>query len=358
MARKKKSRLTHKKKSTKNLDKAPPEGLAISQFNLLVPYGSFVVEDSEGELNDFRTGDIAYIKPYETAPSEEMPMEDHWIGRIREIRASGPDNVWVRVQWYWSPQEVAQVIKSFHPEFCGQYEKLFSGNHDIVSSQCFSGLVQVKEYDERKLEQPFIEEDDWFCRYQFEYTSKRITPKPATIVCVCGVPYIPGVDEILHFCPRPGCRTAHHQTCLLERGLVEDLSEERCRRLIETWPDAGRTDTVESLAHTDTPPRKRRKGMDTSTAGCPVLRDDPLKAFPEELIAVAEQQIVKGTKAGGIVGNVTAVASARNLIYRMLSEDAIVPDDWKTMLDIESAFPVATPQTLPGFLCPSCGSPI
>ncbi|KAF8842784.1 hypothetical protein BDN67DRAFT_1067392 [Paxillus ammoniavirescens] len=359
MARKKKSRLTHKKKSaSKNPDKAPQEGLPRTQFAALKLYGSFVVEDAEGEHTTFRKDDTAYIKPYETDPSEEMPPEDYWIARIREIRAtdnsSDPENqapqVWVRVQWYWSPQEVAQVVKSFKPEYCGKYEKIFSDNYDIVSSQCFSARVQMKRYGEREFEQPFIEDDDWFCRYYFEYNSKRIIPKQASITCVCGVPYIPGVDEILHFCPRPGCRSAHHQICLLERGLVEDSSVERCRRLVETWPDAGSTDTVESLAQVDAPPRKRRKGMVASPV---VFHDDPLEDFPRELIAIAEQEIVRGTKAGGIVGNVAAVTAARNAIYKVLSGDGTIPNDCQ--IDIDLPFPIAT---LQGFLCPSCGSPI
>ncbi|KAF9238941.1 hypothetical protein BU15DRAFT_74901 [Melanogaster broomeanus] len=360
MARKRKSRLTHKKKSTGNPDKAPPEGLSKRQFAALEGYTSFVAPDSEGEQHTFGINDTVYIKPYATTPSEAIPDEDYWIGKVRDIRANGPDDVWVRVQWYWSPQEVAEVIKSFHPEFCGKYEKLFSDNHDIVSSRCFAGHIHVEKYDERNIHQPFIGEGDynWFYRYTFEYNAKRIIPKVATVTCICGVPYIPGVDDILHFCPRPGCRTAHHQTCLLERGFVEDLSEERCRRLIETWPSVGTTvtETVDSLANMNGPPRKRRKG-ENKTVECPVLRDDPLEGFPEELITVARQQIVKGTKAGGIVGNVTAVTAARDLIYETLSKDGIVPDDWKTVVDIDSAF-LDDHQTLPGLLCPFCGSPI
>jgi hypothetical protein len=137
----------------------------------------------------------------------------------------------------------------------------------------------------------------------------------------------------------------------LERGLVEDLSVERCRRLVETWPDAGSTDTVESLAQVDGPPRKRRKGMAASPV---VFHDDPLEDFPQGLIAIAEQEIVRGTKAGGIVGNVAAVTAARNIIYKVLSGDGTIPDDWET-IDIDSPFPITT---LQGFLCPSCGSPI
>ncbi|KIK97943.1 hypothetical protein PAXRUDRAFT_24417 [Paxillus rubicundulus Ve08.2h10] len=363
MARKKRSHLTHKKKSaSKNPNKAPPEGLPRTQFAALKPYGSFVVEDAEGEHTTFRKDDTAYIKPYETDPSEETPPEDYWIARIREIRgtddSSDPEDaqVWVRVQWYWSPQEVAQVVKSFKPEYCGKYEKIFSDSYDIVSSRCFSAPVQMKRYGEREFEQPFIEEDVWFCRYDFEYNMRRITPKQATVACVCGVPYIPGVDEILHFCPRPGCRSAHHQTCLLERGLVEDLSVERCRRLVATWLDAGSTDTVASLAYIDAPPRKRRKGMVTSPT---VFHDDPLEDFPRELIAIAEQEIVRGTKAGGIVGNVAAVTAARNIIYKALSGDGTIPNDWETIDMIDSPFPIAAHQTTrQGFLCPSCGSPI
>ncbi|KIJ63590.1 hypothetical protein HYDPIDRAFT_40999 [Hydnomerulius pinastri MD-312] len=356
MARKKRSRLTLKK-STKNKEhKAPPDGLTEAQFKALKSvFGSFIVTDGDGQPHEFKLNNTAFIVPYQEVPSDDLPLEDHWIGRIREIRANTSEDVWVKVQWYWSPQEVAEVIKSFNPEHCGKKEKLFSDNYDIVSSQCFSDLVLMKRYDERDLEQPQLEDDDWFYRYNFEYTARRIIPKVATITCVCKTPYIPGSDEILHFCPRPGCRTAHHQSCLLERGLVEDVSEDRYRRLIETWPEVGATDTVESVV--EGPSRKRRKGTPSSTDGCPVMIEDldPLESFPRGLLDIAKQQIVKGTHAGGIVGNLAAVTAARNIIFRALTGDGIVPDDWMVEIDMPS---LDIPWKLPGVICPHCGSPI
>jgi hypothetical protein len=95
---------------------------------------------------------------------------------------------------------------------------------------------------------------------------------------------------------------------------------------------------------------RRRKGSGYSVS-------DPLEEFPEELVNVAQQQIVKGVQAGGVVGNVKAVVAARHLIYQTLLEGSALPNNWMSQVDFDTAAP---PQEdgFPGFLCPQCHSPI
>ncbi|KAG6380125.1 hypothetical protein JVT61DRAFT_8212 [Boletus reticuloceps] len=350
----KKSRLTRKKKSDKKADKAPPEGLLSEREFVALPndYGSFIVEDSEHEQHKFSMDDMAYIQHHDSGESGDAIKDNHWIGKIREIRGNGPDNVWVRVQWYWSPEEVAKVIKSFNPDVCGKYERLFSNNFDIISVSCFVDHVEVKQFEETSVYQDVIEDEEWYSRYHFLYDGRRISPKVTHVACpICKVPYTPGMEKVLHFCPRPGCCKFYHQQCLVKHGYLEKTRE---YRLLETWPDIDRTASVRDLADLGSyhPRKRQRKNISSSKeSAC-----DPLADFPVQLVAVAEQQIVRGTQGGGVVGNITSVVAARQLIYRALAKGDAIPVDWETRINISTAS--SDSDTLPNCKCPSCCSPI
>lgn len=83
---------------------------------------------------------------------------------------------------------------------------------------------------------------------------------------------------------------------------------------------------------------------------------DPLAYFPAELVAVANQQILRGIQGTGIVGNIASVVAARQFIYRALTKDESIPSDWETRVDTSIPFP--GPDTLPNCICPDCYSPI
>lgn len=147
----------------------------------------------------------------------------------------------------------------------------------------------------------------------------------------------------MHFCPRPTCRVAFHQECLRLLARTESNTTAGVRHLLECWPDTDKKVTVESLVR-----RQRGSGYSTS---------DPLDEFPAELLMIAQQQILKGVKAGGVVGNVKPVVAARKLIYKTLLEGVPFPDDWMSQIDVDTAiFPQE--EGFPVFLCPLCKSPI
>jgi hypothetical protein len=168
-------------------------------------------------------------------------------------------------------------------------------------------------------------------------------PKVSDSACICNVAYNPDRDPVMHFCPRPSCRLAFHQGCLLVSKQKESNPAAWSRQLLECWPDTDIKRSVETVV-------RRRKGSGYSMS-------DPLEEFPEELVNAAQQQIVKGVQAGGVVGNVKAVVAARHLIYQTLLEGSALPNDWMSQVDFDTAAP---PQEdgFPGFLCPQCQSPI
>jgi len=111
-------------------------------------------------------------------------------------------------------------------------------------------------------------------------------------------------------------------------------------QLLESWPDTDAKLSVQALV-------RRQKGSGYSIS-------DPLKKFPEELVKMAQQQIVKGVQAGGVVGNVKPVVAARRMIYKVLLEGTTLPTDWMDHMDVTDS----TTEKLPRFLCPRCNSPV
>lgn len=309
-------------------------------------YGSFVVSDEEGNPHTFSLLELAFILPEGVLPDGIHHPTAYWIGRIKQIRARGEGNVWALVQWYWSPQEVSSVIKSFDVSGCGQYEKIYSDYCDYVSSDSFCDHATVVRYNERDVDQKVFDSDEFYHRFDLEYRARRITPNIMLSACICGVSYNPDRDPVMHFCPRPSCRIAFHQECL-QRPTQRSNAAARARMFIECWPDTDEKLVIEDLVDSR-PCRKRRKGSKTSIS-------DVLEEFPVELVKAAQQQIIKGVQAGGVVGNVKAVVAARQLIYHTLLDGSDLPTDWEDKVDVEAAIPPKR-KSCPVFLCPQCQS--
>ncbi|KAG1789180.1 uncharacterized protein HD556DRAFT_1399622 [Suillus plorans] len=340
--RKKKSLFTRKKVSKPKYTIGIP---ADSEWKTMPDFASFIVADEEGNQHRFSIGETAFILPEGVLPDKLHHPTAYWIGRIKEIRARNDEDVWVLVQWYWSPQEVNSVIKSFDVSGCGQYERIMSDYYDYVSTASFCDHAAVMRYDERSIDQEVFDSDDFFCRFDLEYRARKILPNITRTACCCGVSYNPDRDPVMHFCPRPTCCAAYHQECL-QRPTQRLDAAARARKFIESWPDTDEQLSIEDLVGSR-PCRKRRKGPESSIS-------DPLEELPEELVKAAQQQIVKGVQAGGVVGNVKAVVAARQLIYRSLL-DGSLPTDWKDKVDIEAAIPPKR-KSSPVFVCPQCQS--
>ncbi|KAG9313767.1 hypothetical protein JVU11DRAFT_6126 [Chiua virens] len=357
MARRKKARLTLTKTSKKKAHKEAPGGLSERKFLALThDYGSCVVENAFHESQIYKLEEDVYIQYKESAADDGStdtdPTEEYWIGKIRNIRADSPNDVYVQVQWYWAPHEVAEVIKSFDPTKCGKYEKLISNNFDIISVHCIAEHVNVKYFDETGIYQEPIDDGEWFYRYEFLYDGRKVTPKVTHLACpICKVPYVPGTDKILHFCPRPNCLKFYHQACLVKHGYVEKT---RKHRVLETWPDVDRTVPLEDFeTHPGPPKKKQRRNHATPRKNI----NESIAGLPEELLKAANQQIIRGAQGSGVVGNTTPVCAARRLIWKTLNEGGVLSDDWEKHIDISGAS-VETDEQLPNCTCPSCYSPI
>ncbi|PPQ79081.1 hypothetical protein CVT25_002306 [Psilocybe cyanescens] len=199
------------------------ETVSDEKFATLKPFGSFVVSDPETkEGYKFMKEDNAAILPHGRDPEAGLDEEQYWIGKIKDIRAEihddGSNTVWARVQWFYSGTDVASVVKSFDESAIGKYEKVFSDHFDYVGPEAFNAVVPMAKFNENDPEPPFIAWDRFFRRYNFEYKTRTLKPKPGSSSCTCKLPYNPNDTDpssLMHFCPRPSCRKAYHHNCLL-----------------------------------------------------------------------------------------------------------------------------------------------
>uniref|UniRef100_A0A8H7XQB5 BAH domain-containing protein n=1 Tax=Psilocybe cubensis TaxID=181762 RepID=A0A8H7XQB5_PSICU len=199
------------------------ETVTDEKFASLKPFGSFVVSDPEtNEGHKFKKEDNVAILPHGRDPGNHIEDEEYWIAKIKDIRAElhedGSNTVWARVQWFYSADDVASVIKSFDKSTIGKYEKIFSDHYDYVGPESFNAIIPMAKFYENDPEPPYIPWDKFYRRYTFEYKARMLKPKPGSSSCMCKQPYNPNDTSrtsLMHFCPRPSCRRAYHHRCLL-----------------------------------------------------------------------------------------------------------------------------------------------
>ena len=66
-----------------------------------------------------------------------------WVARIVQIRR-GSKNIWIRVAWYYSPDDLTDGRQPYH----GKYEIIRSTLEDIISAEAVADPCQVVHWDE------------------------------------------------------------------------------------------------------------------------------------------------------------------------------------------------------------------
>ncbi|KAK2460848.1 hypothetical protein APHAL10511_007318 [Amanita phalloides] len=362
-------RLTKRKRSQKKRpvsdDSDDYNAPTADEWATLPTYQKFVVtegdqdraDDEDREEHVFKMGDVVLLLPQTSTVEEAEVLEDceYWVAKIRDIRSRVDGSVWARVQWYYSPSDVACIVKSFKTNVCGKYERIFSDHYDYVHVDSFSGQTAMTRLKSDDVIQEYIGEEEFYCRYNFEHLARRLLPKQNAFACpTCAEPYSPDNSDhtrLMHFCPRPSCRKYYHERCL--KALKRQPRSVETLQMITTWPD---TDKKESLLELLSPTHVQRK-EDSSVV------PDFLGSLPDELVKVAEQPIVRGAafRNGGVGGNVSYVVSARRMMYGVL-QGSTIPEDWFTHVNIATAVVSikmgAKKKTISAFVCPKCNSVI
>ncbi|KII91778.1 hypothetical protein PLICRDRAFT_173581 [Plicaturopsis crispa FD-325 SS-3] len=336
-----KSHLTHRKRRRTNTGRAAVDQLSDlpsqAEWDKMVKFGVFEI-DNDGVQVPFKVGDTALILPEGKSPEEPMEEHEYWVGKIKDIRQRADQEVVANVQWYWSPDEVAQHDKSFDASHCGKYERIYSDQRNFVSSFSFNEVTSVKPFSETDVDQPSINANEFYCRYRYDHVKRQVIAEPAGMsTCTCNDPYNPDDTDPMHFC-------SWEKT---------SAPSDRDLRLLATSPD---TDEVVDLSAISAPkPREKKRGRPSKAK--PPLVD--LSSLPGPLVKVAQLPITRGGHGGSIAGNVASVVKARRMVYAALAAGGEVEDGWEEELDIKRVLArrKAASKGTP-FLCPECGGPI
>ncbi|KAJ7701929.1 hypothetical protein B0H17DRAFT_1045131 [Mycena rosella] len=345
-----KQKWSHKKKSKVALQ---PLGHAKhaptpDKWGKMIQYGTFQVTDEDEKEYGFSVDDVVRVLPNGRKVGDKLAIYDYWISRILDIRATKESDVWVQIEWFYSARDAAREVPTFDASRCGLYERLRSNHIDYVSSSVFDGSVTLRKYDETSLDQDAILEDDFYYRYTIDVANKEISPAPRA-TCTCNLPYNPSdaaPDALMHFCPQPACRNYYHSGCITTKGAPP--ATERDRGFLLRDPDTGVYLELDLMSSASEPPKKRRRPSASHGApapeGLPAQAQALLDGLPPVLVSAAAQPIVKGGAfpAGGVVGNITAVLTARRLVFEALRDgqkvtdgwQAHMPDGWQALVDV------------------------
>ncbi|KAJ7026585.1 hypothetical protein C8F04DRAFT_1125067 [Mycena alexandri] len=296
---------THKKSKSAHLQGGEPTAPKAAVWEGLEQHGSFIVLDEDNQEHVFKIGDDAAVVPAGKY-SQDVPLDQHWMVRVKGIRSKPNGEVWVKINWFYSPQEVSEKVPTFDASKCAKYERIYSHHSEIVSALTFEALVAMVEFLEDDADQPCILQDQFFNRYYLEtnrekfnvlqYTSDGLETLGAKL-CRCGELYNPEDSDsrVMHWCPRPGCRRAYHRSCLIEdthcHAALKGRNNLVCVRLSSS------ADTDEAVM---------------------IPGHEILRRIPESLVFLAAQPMVRGG-AHGVAGNVAIVVRARRVVHAALS---------------------------------------
>ncbi|KAJ7242017.1 hypothetical protein C8J57DRAFT_1368103 [Mycena rebaudengoi] len=365
------------------------------EWQIMKPCRTFTAEiqgDPDGVV--FRVGDTAAILPAGTIVGTVVPLENYWIAKIMEIRqisyvddtpkrSQSPHSskceprdahTWVRVIWFYSPSEIPRQVKLFDAGHCSPYERIWSDHSQIISSTTFDCAVPVMKFREDDPDQKPIGDREFFTRYFLQTSTSSFNLMTCTLKtsahlegsagCLCGRPYDLTANSsmrVMHFCPRPHCRRSYHTSCLLENGSWGHKSHPLI--CLSSSPDI---DEIPTFApHILAPDEPSEKGTLLTKDCC---LPDTIPLFPDGLLNLASQPIVRGLASLGIAGNTAAVVAARRLVYTALKSGRPVPEDWAANMPmdvqlaiVEDSLPVlqldetGEPLIL---TCPNCTGPI
>ncbi|KAI5116718.1 hypothetical protein M0805_000827 [Coniferiporia weirii] len=401
MPKRKRVRLTlpHQSSGRRSIQPADPAGdpnsPSLNDWKDMKAYKSFVVKDVDEVLHTFPVGKYALILPAGCSPENSLDLHEHWVGKIKEIRSRGGDGteVWTRVQWLWSAKDVSEQKKKFDMKPYGKMERFLSNMYDFVHSSCFQGLARVASFQEFSTGQVPIKEETFYYRSTYDFRTREVHAKPAA-TCICRVPYNPDDASAMHFCPRSTCNKWYHAPCLRKAGWTEDAQTRKSSRadgtspldtaprylqLERTRPETSVGDTQSPRgSHTSvmaidtstsqTPPLKRKRGRPKKGSQVQVIERSAVTfdrhAFvPFALLALARSPIVRGAETElprSVVGNISLVLRAREMVANVVDNGGTVPDDWESSLHLidEDAGAEVWAARDEGLLCPSCGGAV
>lgn len=99
-----------------------------------------------------------------------------WVASVVEIRAQNAWNVWVRIEWFYRPDELPGGRQSYH----GKKEVIKSPVQDIISAHTVAGHADVTHWEEMDDSQDADGIDGLFWRQTFDPSTGKLSVLPLT----------------------------------------------------------------------------------------------------------------------------------------------------------------------------------
>ncbi|XP_063936282.1 chromatin remodeling protein EBS-like isoform X1 [Daucus carota subsp. sativus] len=148
------------------------------------------------------------------------PDAPPYVARVENLETDRKGRVSVRVRWYYRPEEASCGRQPFH----GAKELLLSDHYDNQSAKTIEGKCIVHPFKEyTKLED--VGAEDYYSRFEYNASTKEITPDRISVYCKCEMPYNP--DDLMIQCD--GCKDWFHPVCVkMTTAQIKQLSNYRC----------------------------------------------------------------------------------------------------------------------------------
>ncbi|KAL8938301.1 MAG: hypothetical protein Q9216_003963 [Gyalolechia sp. 2 TL-2023] len=142
--------------------------------------------------------------------------ETDCVGRIIEIRAADPQNVYARVFWVLRPEDVPGGRQPYH----GEDELISSNLMEIVDALTFKKPVRVVHWMQDDGTPRRAPEEGFYWRQKWDWIAEKLVPFPTH--CVCDKPV--SLHELTIQCTNPHCLILLHGACLVEHELRKLLT--------------------------------------------------------------------------------------------------------------------------------------
>lgn len=177
-----------------------------------------------------------YDEPENGQPAAPCRFErETWAARILEIRALDNTHVYLRLFWFYSPDDLPQGRKLYH----GDEELIASNDMDIVDACRIVGHAEISHWKETDSDD-LPDYGSFYWRQTYDVTTGKLSvrqphlslfPSPFTTAtnhspppqdlethCICAEPHDPEVPLIR--CTNPSCGLRMHQGCIIANHLV------------------------------------------------------------------------------------------------------------------------------------------
>jgi hypothetical protein len=172
-----------------------PRLFHLSHSDSLVSNERFELHDTIF-VNSQEQPDDAAKEGDEEVPQKTIDETDStlWVAAVVEVRAQNAWNVWVRIEWFYRPDELPGGRQPYH----GKREVIKSPVQDIISAHTVAGHADVTHWEEMDDTKDADGIDGLFWRQTFDPYSGKLSVCPSSSACPEADEYCVGRAIALH----------------------------------------------------------------------------------------------------------------------------------------------------------------